>query len=177
MPPVARLSPEQTLYHFVSGYTAKVAGTELGLGEEPEITFSTCFGGPFMVHHPYKYASLLKEKIDRYKVNCWLINTGWVGGPYGIGKRISIQYTRSILDAVLAGALNDVDYKHDPIFGFLVPKHCPNVPDEILDPAGAWSDQDAYFRRYRSLASRFIDNFKKFEDRFDREVKDAGPHI
>lgn len=177
MPPVAKLSPEQTLYHFVSGYTAKVAGTELGLGEEPEITFSTCFGGPFMVHHPSRYAGLLIDKINRYHVNCWLINTGWVGGPYGVGKRISIQYTRNILNAVLDGKLKDVEFSEDPIFGFLVPKRCPNVPENILDPSDAWTDKNAYFRRYRSLASRFIDNFKKFEDRFGVEIKEAGPKI
>ncbi len=177
MPPIARLTPTQALYHFISGYTAKVAGTEIGLREEPEITFSACFGGPFMVYHPAVYANLLRNKIERYNVNCWLINTGWVGGPYGVGKRISIEYTRRILDAVLDGKLMDVQYKKDPIFGFDVPQQCPNVPETILNPANAWVSEDTYLRRYRSLASRFIDNFKKFEDQFSEEIRNAGPTL
>ncbi|GAB4482492.1 MAG: phosphoenolpyruvate carboxykinase (ATP) [Anaerolineales bacterium] len=177
MPPIARLTPKQTVYHFISGYTAKVAGTEIGLREEPEITFSACFGGPFMVYHPAVYAGLLQKKINRYRVNCWLLNTGWVGGPYGIGKRISIEYTRRILDAVLSGQLKEVEYRRDALFGFEVPQHCPGVPDEILNPANAWSSEEAYFRKYQSLASRFIDNFKKFEDHFPSEIREAGPKI
>ncbi len=177
MPPIARLTPDQALYHFISGYTSKVAGTEIGLGKEPEITFSTCFGGPFMVHHPAFYADLLKRKITRYGVNCWLINTGWVGGPYGIGKRISIRYTRSLLNAALENVLLDVEYHTDPIFGFLVPKTCPDVPDHVLDPASSWSSREAYMHRYRGLASRFIDNFKKFESECPAEVSAAGPKI
>lgn len=175
MPPIARLSPEQALYHFISGYTAKVGGTEIGLGEEPEITFSTCFGGPFMVHHPAFYADLLRRKILRYGVNCWLINTGWVGGPYGIGKRISIQHTRAILNAALEGALENVAFVTDPIFGFQVPKTCPNVPDHVLDPASSWPSRDEYMKRYRSLSSRFINNFKKFASDCPPEVLSAGP--
>jgi phosphoenolpyruvate carboxykinase (ATP) len=177
MPPIARLSPNQALYHFISGYTAKVGGTEIGLGEEPEITFSTCFGGPFMVHHPAYYADLLKRKVLRYGVDCWLLNTGWVGGPYGIGKRISIKYTRAMLNAALNGALKDVPYTTDPIFGFEVPKCCPDVPDSVLDPASSWVSRDAYMKRYRSLASRFIDNFKKYEDAVSQDVKAAGPRL
>jgi phosphoenolpyruvate carboxykinase (ATP) len=177
MPPIARLTPEQTLYHFISGYTAKVGGTEIGLGEEPEITFSTCFGGPFMVHHPAYYADLLKGKINRYSVNCWLINTGWVGGPYGVGKRISIQYTRAMLNAALSGKMENVEYFTDPVFGFQVPKTCPDVPESVLDPSLAWSSREAYMKRYRALASRFIDNFKKFEDTATPEVRAAGPKI
>ncbi|MFN3307917.1 MAG: phosphoenolpyruvate carboxykinase (ATP) [Anaerolineales bacterium] len=177
MPPIARLSPEQAIYHFISGYTAKVAGTEIGLREEPEITFSACFGGPFMVYHPHVYANLLRNKIERHRVHCWLINTGWVGGPYGVGKRISIQYTRRILDAVLSGDLMGVEYRKDPVFGFDVPLHCPGVPDSILTPASAWASEEAYYKRYRSLASRFIDNFKKFEDRFPSEIRAAGPQL
>ncbi len=175
MPPIAKLSPDQALYHFISGYTAKVGGTEIGLGEEPEITFSTCFGGPFMVHHPAKYAELLKNKILRYDVNCWLINTGWVGGPYGVGKRISIKYTRAMLNAALDGKLEDIEYIEDPIFKFQVPQSCPSVPDDVLDPASSWPSQEAYMKRYRDLASRFIDNFKKFEDESPTEVLSAGP--
>ncbi|PWH19463.1 MAG: phosphoenolpyruvate carboxykinase (ATP) [Anaerolineae bacterium] len=177
LPPIARLSPDQALYHFISGYTAKVAGTEIGLREEPEITFSACFGGPFMVYHPAVYANLLRQKIERYKVNCWLINTGWVGGPYGVGKRISIEYTRRILNAVLDGELTSVAYRKDAIFGFEVPLHCPGVPESILDPSNAWVSQEAYYKRYKSLASRFIDNFKKFEDRLSAEMRAGGPKL
>ena len=177
MPPIARLTTEQALYHFISGYTSKVAGTEIGLGQEPEITFSTCFGAPFMVHHPNFYADLLKKKIERYGVNCWLINTGWVGGPYGIGKRISIKYTRAMLSAALSGALGDVTYTKDPIFGFQVPNHCPSVPDDVLNPSLAWPNLNEYNNKYRDLAARFIDNFRKFEDQTEPEIKAAGPKL
>ncbi len=177
MPPIAKLTPNQALYHFISGYTSKIAGTEIGLGEEPEITFSTCFGGPFMVHHPAYYADLLKRKIDRYGVTCWLLNTGWVGGSYGIGKRISIRYTRSLLNAALDGKLADVEYTTDPIFGFQVPRSCPDVPENVLDPASTWTTKEAYMKRYRGLASRFIDNFKKFEDQSPEEVRKSGPKL
>ena len=177
MPPIARLTPDQALYHFISGYTSKIAGTEIGLGEEPEITFSTCFGAPFMVHHPSFYADLLRRKITRYGVNCWLLNTGWVGGPYGIGKRISIRYTRAMLTAALTGAFLDVEYTTDPVFGFQVPKTCPEVPDQVLNPASAWPSQETYTQKYQELASRFIDNFKKFADDCTPEVRAAGPKI
>jgi len=177
LPPIARLSPNQALYHFISGYTSKVGGTEIGLGEEPEITFSTCFGAPFMVHPPAYYADLLKRKIQRYNVNCWLLNTGWVGGPYGVGKRISIRYTRAMLNAALQGDLNDVEYSTDPIFGFDVPKQCPEVPGDVLDPASSWPSQEAYMKKYQSLASRFIDNFKKYEVDCPREVIESGPRL
>lgn len=177
MPPIARLTPDQALYHFISGYTSKIAGTEIGLADEPEITFSTCFGGPFMVHHPAYYAELLKRKVLRYGANCWLLNTGWVGGPYGVGKRISIKYTRRLLNAALDGELDCVEYTTDPIFGFTFPKTCPDIPASVLDPASSWPDGDAYMRRYRGLASRFIDNFKKFEVQVPPEVKAAGPKL
>ena len=177
MPPIARLTPDQALYHFISGYTSKIAGTEIGLGEEPEITFSACFGGPFMVHHPGFYADLLRRKITRYGVNCWLLNTGWVGGPYGVGKRISIQYTRALLNAALAGLLAEVEYSTDPLFGFQVPKSCPGVPDSVLDPASSWPNQAAYMQKYRELAARFVDNFKKFADQTTEEVRNAGPML
>jgi phosphoenolpyruvate carboxykinase (ATP) len=175
MPPIARLSPEQTIYHFLSGYTSKVGGTEVGLGEEPEITFSTCFGAPFMVHHPARYADLLKRKIERYDVNCWLINTGWVGGAYGVGKRISIAHTRAILSAALSGKLVDVDYREDPVFGFQVPLTCEGVPDDVLDPASSWPSEEQYFDKYNQLAMRFKENFKKFQDESGEEVLAAGP--
>ncbi|MDP1547881.1 MAG: phosphoenolpyruvate carboxykinase (ATP) [Anaerolineales bacterium] len=177
MPPIARLTPDQALYQFISGYTSKIAGTEVGLGKEPEITFSACFGGPFMVHHPYRYAELLKRKIEHYGATCWLVNTGWVGGPYGVGKRISIKYTRALLNAALDGKLNDVEFKTDPIFGFEVPKTCPNVPDEVLDPGASWSDKKEYGRRYKDLAMRFIQNFGKFTDGTPQEVIEAGPKV
>jgi phosphoenolpyruvate carboxykinase (ATP) len=177
MPPIARLTPDQALYHFISGYTSKVAGTEIGLGQDPEITFSTCYGAPFMVHHPNFYASLLRNKIDRYGVNCWLLNTGWVGGPYGIGKRISIQYTRAMLTAALSGELDQVSYTEDPIFGFEVPDQCPGVPDDVLNPAIAWPGKSEYTIRYRDLASGFIDNFRKFDDETNLEIRNSGPTI
>jgi len=177
MPPIAKLSVAQALYHFISGYTAKVSGTEIGMKREPEITFSACFGAPFMVRHPSVYAELLKAKILRHGTRCWLVNTGWVGGPYGVGKRISIHYTRAMLDAVLSSKLEDVPYRRDPVFGFEVPTKCPNVPDEILDPSNAWPDKQAYNQRYRDLASRFIQNFKKFALDCPKEVIKAGPTI
>lgn len=177
MPPIARLTSNQTLYQFISGYTAKLAGTEAGLGKEPQITFSACFGGPFMVHHPYKYADLLKRKIERHGVRCWLVNTGWVGGPYGVGSRISIRHTRALLSAALNGELNSVSYRRDPVFGFEVPRHCPGVPEEVLDPSSSWSDKAEYERRYRDLAMRFKQNFAKFEDQTPREVIEAGPMV
>jgi phosphoenolpyruvate carboxykinase (ATP) len=177
MPPIARLTPDQALYQFMSGYTAKIAGTEVGLGKEPEITFSTCFGAPFMVHHPYFYADLLKRKILRHGVDCWLVNTGWVGGPYGVGKRISIGHTRALLNAVLDGQLKDVEYVVDPVFGFRVPKHCEGVPDSVLDPAISWPSREAYTQRYRDLAARFVENFKKFESDSPEEVVKAGPQL
>jgi phosphoenolpyruvate carboxykinase (ATP) len=177
MPPLARLTPDQALYQFISGYTSKIAGTEVGLGKEPEITFSACFGGPFMVHHPYRYAELLKRKIERYGVNCWLVNTGWVGGPYGVGKRISIKHTRALLNAVLTRKLDKVNYYKDPIFGFEVPKSCPDVPEGVLEPWTSWPSRGEYDKRYRDLAARFQENFSKFSDNTSQEVIDAGPRV
>ncbi len=177
MPPIARLNPDQALYQFISGYTSKLAGTEAGLGKEPEITFSACFGGPFMVHHPAVYADLLKKKVQRYGATCWLVNTGWVGGPYGIGKRISIKHTRALLNAALSGELQKVKYRKDPIFGFEVPESCPDVPEAVLKPESSWSDTELYWTRYRQLAQRFIENFKKFEAGCPPEVTAAGPKL
>ena len=177
MPPIARLTPNQALYQFISGYTSKVGGTEVGLRDEPEITFSACFGAPFMVHHPAKYAELLRNKIERYDAKCWLVNTGWVGGPYGVGKRISIRYTRALLNAALTGKLEDVKYKKDPIFGFEMPLECPDVPADVLDPSSSWSDGKEYDKKYKQLAQRFIENFKKFEDQTPKEVIAVGPKI
>ncbi|MCB2179791.1 phosphoenolpyruvate carboxykinase (ATP) [bacterium] len=177
LPPIARLTREQTMYHFISGYTSKVGGTEVGLGEEPEITFSACFGAPFMVHHPAYYANLLTRKMDRYGVTCWLLNTGWVGGSYGIGKRISIRHTRNMLSAALNGDLDNVEYYEDPIFGFLVPKSCPDVPEDVLYPSKSWPSKAEYDHKYKQLAARFIDNFKKFAPDSPPEVGKAGPKL
>jgi phosphoenolpyruvate carboxykinase (ATP) len=177
MPPIARLTPDQALYQFISGYTSKIAGTEVGLRDEPEITFSACFGGPFMVHHPYKYAELLRRKIERHGVTCWLVNTGWVGGPYGVGKRISIRHTRALLTGALTGKLADVPYYQDPVFGFAVPRECPEVPESVLEPWSSWPSRGEYDRRYRDLAQRFIENFRKFEEGTPREVIEAGPKL
>ena len=177
MPPIAKLSPDQALYQFISGYTSKIAGTEVGLGKEPEMTFSTCFGGPFMVLHPAFYANLLKKKITRYGVNCWLVNTGWIGGAFGVGKRISIQYTRALLNAALSGQLLKSKYAVDPVFGFEVPLECEGVPSNILDPSTSWPSKEVYTQKYKQLAARFIENFKKFEEGTPPEVIKAGPKI
>jgi phosphoenolpyruvate carboxykinase (ATP) len=177
MPPIAKLTTHQALYQFISGYTAKVGGTEVGLREEPEITFSACFGGPFMVHHPAYYANLLKQKIERHNVNCWLVNTGWVGGPYGIGKRISIKYTRALLNAALTGKLDKVEYFQDPVFGFEVPKTCPSVPESVLEPWSSWPGKEEYMKKYKQLAMRFVENFVKFEEGTPKEVIKSGPKV
>jgi len=147
------------------------------LGKEPVATFSACFGGVFMVHHPSKYAELLRQNIEKHGVKCWLVNTGWVGGAYGVGKRISIKHTRAILDAVLNGKLDSVKYKQDPVFGFDVPTTCPNVPDELLDPSSSWADKKEHDEKYRQLAQKFIDNFKNFADGTSKEVLGAGPKV
>jgi phosphoenolpyruvate carboxykinase (ATP) len=175
LPPIARLSPEQAEYHFISGYTSKVAGTEIGLGREPEMTFSACFGAPFMVHHPYKYAALLRKRMVRAGATCWLVNTGWTGGPFAVGKRISIRHTRALLDAALSGELAKVEYRKDPVFGFAVPKTCPGVPTDVLDPVRTWGDARAYDKRYDGLAAAFIENFKLFTRGCAPGVAAAGP--
>jgi phosphoenolpyruvate carboxykinase (ATP) len=175
LPPISRLSPNQALYHFISGYTSKIAGTEIGLGAEPKITFSTCFGAPFMVHHPFVYANMLKEKMEAHGSTCWLINTGWTGGPFGIGERISIHHTRGLLNAALDGGLDKVEFRKDKLFGFEVPTACPGVPEKILDPANTWGDNKEYWNRYDGLAARFIENFKLFADGCPDGVEKAGP--
>jgi phosphoenolpyruvate carboxykinase (ATP) len=175
LPPIARLSPNQAMYHFISGYTSKIAGTEIGLGIEPEITFSACFGAPFMVHHPFEYANLLKQKMAKHGARCWLVNTGWTGGSFGIGKRISIHHTRAMLNAALDGKLDDVPYRTDKLFAFEVPTKCPGVPDDVLDPASTWGNKDEYWRKYDALAARFIENFKLFRSGCPDEVAAAGP--
>lgn len=174
MPPISRLSAEQAMYHFISGYTARVAGTEIGL-KEPAATFSACYGAPFMVHHPSFYAELLKEKMLKHGVKCWLVNTGWVGGPYGVGKRISIKNTRALLNSALDGRLDNVKYIKDSVFGFDIPTECEGVPSEILTPANHWKDREEYFRKYRELAYMFVKNFEKFKAGCSAEVCNAGP--
>ncbi len=174
MPPISKLSPEQAMYHFISGYTAKVAGTEAGV-TEPQATFSACFGAPFMVLHPSRYAELLAEKIKKHKVKCWLVNTGWTGGPYGVGERMSIKHTRTLLNAALEGTLDNVAYEADPVFGVQVPAECPGVPSEILKPKNTWSDKDAYDKKAQHLAKLFVENFKDYEEKTPDEVKAAGP--
>lgn len=175
MPPIARLNPEQAEYHFISGYTSKIAGTEIGLGAEPQITFSACFGGPFMVHHPSVYAAMLKQRILKNKANVWLVNTGWIGGKFGVGKRISIRHTRNLLNAALEGKLDNVEYRKDKLFGYEVPVSCPDVPADILYPENSWSNKDEYWKKYDALAARFNENFKLFEKGCAQEIIDAGP--
>ena len=175
MPPISRLDADQAIYHFISGYTSKIAGTEIGLGIEPEITFSACFGGPFMVHHPYVYAQLLKKKMLKHGAQCWLVNTGWTGGPFGVGKRISIQHTRKLLNAALSGKLEKVGYRRDPVFSFEVPEACEGVPAEILEPANTWGNREEYYRKYDALAARFVENFKLMAAGCPRHVVEAGP--
>jgi phosphoenolpyruvate carboxykinase (ATP) len=175
MPPIARLTPDQSIYHFISGYTSKIAGTEIGLGIEPEITFSACFGGPFMVHTPYTYAQMLKTRILKHGASCWLVNTGWTGGPFGIGKRISIRHTRALLNAALTGKLHQVEFYKDPVFGFDVPKTCEGVPPQVLDPANTWGNREEYFRKYDALAARFIENFKLMQDGCPPNIVEFGP--
>ena len=174
LPPLSRLSPEQAMYHFLSGYTAKVAGTERGLGAEPSAVFSTCFGAPFMTLPPRRYADLLGAKLRRHKADAWLLNTGWTGGGFGQGKRISLPHTRAFVDAIMNGSLGDVSYAVDPIFGLEYPTSCPGVPAEILEPRGLWADPLAYDAQATRLAGRFRENFARFQD-VAPAIKEAGP--
>ncbi|MDT4955312.1 MAG: phosphoenolpyruvate carboxykinase, partial [Acidobacteriota bacterium] len=174
LPPVARLTPEQAMYHFLSGYTAKVAGTERGV-TEPQATFSTCFGAPFMVLHPGVYADLLGKKLLEHKVNCWLVNTGWSGGPYGTGQRMKISYTRAMIRAILTGTLAHVETQPDPVFGLNIPVSCPEVPPEVLIPRNTWKDKTAYDEKARDLARLFNENFKKYADGVSEGVRAVAP--
>jgi phosphoenolpyruvate carboxykinase (ATP) len=176
MPPIARLTPDQAMYHFLSGYTAKVAGTEKGV-TEPEATFSTCFGAPFMPRHPAEYGNLLKELIARHGVTCWLVNTGWTGGAYGQGSRMPIKATRALLTAALSGKLNDAIFRRDANFGFEVPVAVDGVPTKILDPRSTWIDGAAYDAQAQKLVDMFVANFAKFESHVDGAVRDAAPGI
>ena len=174
LPPIARLTPDQAMYHFLSGYTAKVAGTEIGV-TEPEATFSTCFGAPFMPRHPSVYGNLLKERIAKGGVDCWLVNTGWTGGKYGVGKRMPIKATRALLNAALDGSLNNAEFRKDPNFGFEVPVAVPGVDTRILDPRSTWADKDEYDRTAAKLVDLFVDNFAEFAEHVDEGVRQAAP--
>jgi phosphoenolpyruvate carboxykinase (ATP) len=176
LPPIAKLSTPQAMYQFLSGYTAKVAGTEKGV-TEPQPTFSTCFGAPFMVHHPSVYASLLGKKIEEHGSHCWLVNTGWTGGPAGVGSRMKIAYTRAMVNAILDGSLNDAEYREDPIFGLQVPTHVEGVPDEVLNPRNTWSNPEAYDDQAYDLAQKFNDNFQKYAEGTPDEIKAAAPRV
>ena len=174
LPPVSRLTPEQAMYHFISGYTAKVAGTEMGV-TEPEATFSACFGAPFLVWHPGVYADLLAERIRAHGADVWLVNTGWVGGPYGVGERMKLSHTRAIIDAIHDGSLAGEATVTEPVFGLAVPRHCPGVPDELLRPETSWDDPAAYRAAAAELARRFRENFEHYRRGVEPEVRAAGP--
>ncbi|UYQ93522.1 phosphoenolpyruvate carboxykinase (ATP) [Chitinophaga horti] len=174
LPPVSKLSPGQAMYQFMSGYTAKVAGTEAGV-TEPKSTFSACFGAPFMPLHPAQYAKMLGEKMRAHEVNVWMINTGWTGGAYGTGTRIKLAFTRAMITAALTGELDKVAYREHEIFGVAIPESCPGVPTEVLDPRNTWSDKTAYDKQAADLAAKFIRNFEKYADKADKEILDAAP--
>ena len=176
LPPVAKLTKAQAMYHFINGYTAKVAGTEKGV-TEPSPTFSPCYGGPFLPLHPRRYAEMLGEKMGRYGVNAWFINTGWTGGPYGVGKRMPIHHTRAIVHAALDGKLDDVETMTDAVFGLQVPINCPGVPSEVLNPRNTWQDKAAYDTQAVKLARQFAQNFAQYIDDVGDDVRSAGPRI
>jgi phosphoenolpyruvate carboxykinase (ATP) len=176
LPPISRLTPEAAMYHFLSGYTAKVAGTEKGV-VEPKVTFSTCFGAPFLPLHPTVYAKLLGEKIAKHGAKVWLVNTGWTGGAYGVGHRMKIGHTRALIRAALSGKLDKVPFRKDPVFNVDVPEACPDVPADVLQPRKTWSDPAAYDQQAKKLAGMFGENFKVFDEAADREVRDAGPRV
>lgn len=176
LPPISKLTHAQAMYHFISGYTAKVAGTERGV-TEPKATFSTCFGAPFLALHPTVYADLLGKKINQHNVRCWLVNTGWTGGAYGVGTRMKIQHTRAMLHAALEGKLEGVEFVTDPVFNVQIPKSVPGVPDEVLIPHNTWKDKAEYDKTARHLAGLFATNFKKYEAQASAEIKAAGPNV
>lgn len=176
LPPISKLTKGQAMYQFISGYTAKVAGTETGV-TEPKPTFSACFGAPFLPLHPGKYADMLGKKMEKHHVNVWLINTGWTGGPHGVGQRMKLSHTRAMVSAVLDGKLDKVETIIDPVFGFAVPKNVPGVPDEILIPKNTWTDQTAYEEKSKFLACLFVKNFEKYADGVPKEILAAGPKL
>lgn len=174
LPPISKLTRGQAMYHFISGYTAKVAGTELGV-TEPQKTFSACFGAPFLPLHPTQYAEMLGEKMDKHQVNVWLVNTGWSGGSYGVGSRMKLRYTRAMITAALEGELGKANFTPHPIFGVLMPDACPNVPGELLNPRNTWEDKLAYDETANYLASSFVDNFAQYADKANEEILSAAP--
>lgn len=174
LPPISKLTPGQAMYHFISGYTAKVAGTEVGV-TEPQETFSACFGAAFLPLHPTKYAELLGKKMREHSVNVWLINTGWSGGAYGVGSRMKLSYTRAMITAAMNGELDNVEYVNHPVFGLAVPQACPNVPDELLNPKDTWKDKNSYDTTADKLATSFVKNFEKFADNANDEIMAAAP--
>ncbi|MFI5129316.1 MAG: phosphoenolpyruvate carboxykinase (ATP) [Chitinophagales bacterium] len=176
LPPISKLSPGQAMYQFISGYTAKVAGTEAGV-TEPKSTFSACFGAPFLPLHPGKYAQMLGCKMQENKVNVWMINTGWTGGPYGVGNRMKLKYTRAMITAALEGKLNQIEFDKHPVFGMMIPTECPGVPSEILNPRNTWVDKNAYDDKAKYLAGLFIRNFEKYKDGVSDEVLASAPTI
>jgi phosphoenolpyruvate carboxykinase (ATP) len=176
LPPVSKLTPGQAMYHYISGYTAKVAGTEVGV-KDPEPTFSPCFGGPFLVWHPTKYAEMLADKLRKHNAQTWLVNTGWSGGPYGVGSRMKLKYTRAIIDAIHSGALINAPTEIDAVFGLAVPTSCPEVPSEMLQPRNTWADKAAYDEKAKKVAALFRENFKKYESQASAEVRAGGPKL
>ncbi|HKG18096.1 MAG TPA: phosphoenolpyruvate carboxykinase (ATP) [Candidatus Limnocylindrales bacterium] len=176
LPPISRLSHDQAAYHFISGYTAKLAGTEIGI-KEPKATFSACFGAPFMPRHPGEYAAMLIERLAKWEVPVWLVNTGWTGGPYGTGERMNINHTRTMVRAALNGELDEVETRIDPIFGFEVPLTCPGVPGDVLDPRETWQDKAGYDEQAQKLARMFTDNFQAFADGVPESVRNTGPKV
>ena len=176
LPPISRLTHDQAAYHFISGYTAKLAGTEVGV-KEPMVTFSACFGAPFMPRHPGEYAAMLIERLAQWDVPVWLVNTGWTGGPYGTGERMNINHTRTMVRAALNGELGDMSYRRDPVFGFDVPTEVPGVPGGILDPRSTWGDGAAYDEQAAKLARMFADNFRAYADGVPPSVREAGPVV
>ncbi|ASZ14679.1 phosphoenolpyruvate carboxykinase (ATP) [Chitinophaga pendula] len=176
LPPISKLTPGQAMYQFISGYTAKVAGTEAGV-TEPKSTFSACFGAPFLPLHPAKYAQMLGDKMRKHEVNVWLVNTGWTGGPYGVGNRMKLSYTRAMIGAALRGELDEVTYHEQPVFGFAIPGNCPGVPGEILDPRNTWEDKEAYDKQAANLAGQFVRNFEKYAAEAGEEILSASPKI
>jgi phosphoenolpyruvate carboxykinase (ATP) len=176
LPPISRLTPGQAMYQFISGYTAKVAGTEAGV-KEPSSTFSACFGAPFLPLHPGQYAEMLGKKMKEHKVNVWMVNTGWSGGPYGIGHRMKLSYTRAMITAALEGSLDNVAFEAHPVFGMMMPKECPNVPAAILNPRNTWEDKTAYDAKAKELAGKFIKNFEKYASGVNEEILAAAPAL
>lgn len=176
LPPISKLSKGQAMYHFISGYTAKVAGTEAGV-VDPVATFSACFGAPFLPLHPTKYAEMLGERMEKHKVKVWLINTGWTGGPFGVGSRMKLKYTRAMITAALEGKLDNVDYSKHKVFGLLMPNTCPDVPTDVLHPSKTWKNEKDYFNKANELAQKFIDNFGKYADKASEDILSASPVV